>query len=60
MGLYKKVKEKLPKMFSIFQLMAALEMDKLDLHEARNLLNIWYKQNKFIKRISKNMYEKLN
>ena len=59
MGLYMKIRDKLPKQFSIFQLMAILEMSESDLSEARNILKIWASQQKFIKRIGKNMYEKL-
>ncbi|MHA1342097.1 MAG: hypothetical protein ACTSRZ_21320 [Promethearchaeota archaeon] len=59
MGLFNKVKDKLPNQFSLFQLMAILEMDESELHEARNILNIWANQNKYIRRISKNMYEKI-
>jgi len=54
-----KIRDKLPKQFSIFQLMAILEMSESDLSEARNILKIWASQQKFIKRIGKNMYEKL-
>lgn len=59
MGLFTKVNEKLPKQFSIFQLMSVLEMNESDLSEARNILKVWATQQKFIKRISKNMYEKI-
>lgn len=59
MGLFTKVNEKLPKQFSIFQLMSVLEMSESDLSEARNILKVWATQQKFIKRISKNMYEKI-
>ena len=59
MGLYSKLKDLLPQQFSIFQLMTLLEMSENDLHEARNILTVWANQNKYIKRISKNMYEKL-
>lgn len=58
MGLYNNVKDNLPKKFSIFQLMSVLGIDALDVRKARNLLKQFYLQG-FIKRISKNMYEKL-
>ncbi|MHA1871646.1 MAG: hypothetical protein ACTSXF_11905 [Promethearchaeota archaeon] len=60
MGLYAKVRDELPDEFSIFQLMAVLEMDETDFHEARNILKQWTKINGgLIKRISKNMYRKI-
>ena len=59
MGLFKtKVADKLPKQFSIFQLMAVLQMEQEDHREARNILNQWVKRG-YIKRISQNIYEQL-
>lgn len=58
MGLYNNVKDNLPKKFSIFQLMSVLGIDALEVRKARNFLKQFYLQG-FIKRISKNMYEKL-
>ena len=57
MGLYDKVKDKLPRQFSIFQLMSALEIDAIEVRKARNLLKQFYLEG-YIKRLSKNMYEK--
>lgn len=58
MGLYSNIKDKLPKQFSIFQLMGILEIDASDVRKARNILKQFYLEG-YIKRISKNMYEKL-
>ncbi len=58
MGLYSKVKGNLSENFSIFQLMSILEMDESDIRECRNILKQWYLR-KYIKRISKNMYQKI-
>jgi len=58
MGLYSKVKDNISEKFSIFQLMSLLEMDESDIRECRNILKQWYLR-KYIKRISKNMYQKL-
>ncbi|MHA1254898.1 MAG: hypothetical protein ACTSPS_04790 [Promethearchaeota archaeon] len=57
MGLYDKIKDNLPKQFSIFQLMSALEIDAIEVRKARNLLKQFYLAG-YIKRLSKNMYEK--
>lgn len=57
MGLYSNIKDKLPKQFSIFQLMGILEIDSSDVRKARNILKQFYLEG-YIKRISKNMYEK--
>ncbi len=57
MGLYSNIKDKLPKQFSIFQLMGILEIDASDVRKARNILKQFYLEG-YIKRISKNMYEK--
>jgi len=56
-GLYSNIKDKLPKQFSIFQLMGILEIDASDVRKARNILKQFYLEG-YIKRISKNMYEK--
>ncbi len=58
MGLYSKVKNNLSESFSIFQLMSLLEMDESDIRECRNVLKQWYLLG-YIKRISKNMYQKI-
>ncbi|MFX1399366.1 MAG: hypothetical protein ACFFAS_20265 [Promethearchaeota archaeon] len=58
MGLYSNVKEKLPNQFSIFQLMEILRMDAIEVRKARNILKQFYKDGN-VKRISKNMYQKL-
>jgi hypothetical protein len=57
LGLYDKIKDNLPKQFSIFQLMGALEIDAIEVRKARNLLKQFYLEG-YIKRLSKNMYEK--
>ena len=58
MGTYNTVKNELPKQFSIFQLMDALRIDAQEVRKVRNLLKQFFKQG-FIKRISKNMYQKI-
>ena len=58
MGTYNTVKNELPNQFSIFQLMDALRIDAQEVRKVRNLLKQFYKQG-FIKRISKNMYQKI-
>jgi len=58
MGLYSNIEDKLPKQFSIFQLMSILEINASDVRKARNILKQFYLEG-YIKRISKNMYEKL-
>ena len=58
MGTYRNVKNELPDQFSIFQLMSVLRMDAREVRKVRNLLK-QFKQKGFVKRISKNMYEKL-
>jgi hypothetical protein len=58
MGLYKNIKEELPKQFSIFQIMGALGIDAQEVRKVRNLLKQFHKQG-YIKRISKNMYLKI-
>ncbi len=57
MGLYNSIKEQLPKQFSIFQLISILRVDAQEVRKVRNLLKQFHKQG-FIKRLSKNMYEK--
>ena len=57
-GLYNNIKDRLPKQFSIFQLMSVLGIDALEVRKVRNLLKQFYLQG-FIKRISKNMYQKV-
>lgn len=58
MGTYKNIKDDLPNQFSIFQCMSTLRMDAQEVRKVRNLLR-QFKQKGFIRRISKNMYEKL-
>ena len=58
MGLYDKIKDNLPDQFSIFQLMSILEIDANDVRIARNLLKQFFLEG-FIRRISKNMYQKI-
>jgi DNA polymerase/3'-5' exonuclease PolX len=58
MGLYNNIEENLPKQFSIFQLMAILGINASEVRLARNLLKQFY-QAGYIKRIGKNMYQKL-
>ena len=57
MGLYNSIKEQLPNQFSIFQLIGILGVDAQEVRKVRNLLKQFHKQG-FIKRLSKNMYEK--
>lgn len=58
MGLYNTIKEELPKQFSIFQLISLLGIDTQQVRKVRNLLKQFHKQG-FVKRLSKNMYEKI-
>ncbi len=58
MGVYNSIKEQLPKQFSIFQLIGILGVDTQEVRKVRNLLKQFHKQG-FIKRLSKNMYEKI-
>ncbi|MGQ4873753.1 MAG: hypothetical protein ACTSVV_03165 [Promethearchaeota archaeon] len=58
MGLYSKIKENLPKQFSIFQFMSIAGIDAINVREARNILKQFFLQG-YIKRLSKNMYEKI-
>jgi hypothetical protein len=57
MGVYNSIKERLPNQFSIFQLIGILGVDAQEVRKVRNLLKQFHKQG-FIKRLSKNMYEK--
>ena len=57
MGLYSNIKDKLPKQFSIFQLMSVLGIDAPEVRKARNILKQFHLQG-YIKRLSKNMYQK--
>ena len=58
MGVYSTIKEELPKQFSIFQLITVLGIDSQEVRKVRNLLKQFHKQG-FVKRLSKNMYEKI-
>ena len=58
MGVYNTIKEELPKQFSIFQLISLLGIDPQQVRRVRNLLKQFHKQG-FVKRLSKNMYEKI-
>jgi hypothetical protein len=58
LGLYNNIKDKLPKQFSIFQLMSVLEIDASNVRKARNVLKQFYLEG-YIRRLSKNMYEKV-
>jgi hypothetical protein len=58
LGLYNNIKDKLPKQFSIFQLMSVLEIDSSNVRKARNVLKQFYLEG-YIRRLSKNMYEKV-
>jgi len=58
MGVYNTIKEELPKHFSIFQLITVLGIDTQQVRKVRNLLKQFHKQG-YVKRLSKNMYEKI-
>jgi len=58
LGLYNNIKDELPKQFSVFQLMSILGIDAVEVRRVRNILKQFFKQG-YIKRISKNMYEKI-
>jgi len=58
MGVYNTIKEELSKQFSIFQLISILGVDTQEVRKVRNLLKQFYKLG-FVKRLSKNMYEKI-
>ena len=58
MGVYNNIKEQLPKQFSIFQLIVILRVEAQEVRKVRNLLKQFHKQG-YIRRLSKNMYEKI-
>ncbi|GAI70391.1 unnamed protein product [marine sediment metagenome] len=58
MGVYNSIKEELPNQFSIFQLISVLGVDAQEVRKVRNLLKQFHNKG-FIKRLSKNMYEKI-
>jgi hypothetical protein len=58
MGVYNNIKEELPNQFSIFQLISILGVDAQEVRKVRNLLKQFHKKG-FIRRLSKNMYEKI-
>jgi len=58
MGVYNSIKEELPDQFSIFQLISILGVDAQEVRKVRNLLKQFHSKG-FIKRLSKNMYEKI-
>ena len=58
MGVYNSIKEELPNQFSIFQLISILGVDGQEVRKVRNLLKQFHNKG-FIKRLSKNMYEKI-
>jgi len=58
MGVYNSIKEELPNQFSIFQLISVLGVDAQEGRKVRNLLKQFHNKG-FIKRLSKNMYEKI-
>jgi len=58
MGLYQRIKENLPKQFSIFQVMSLFGISSPDVRTARNILKQLYQQG-LIKRISRNMYQRI-
>jgi len=59
MGVYSDIKNKLPNQFSIFQLMEILGTDANEVRKVRNLLKQFYLDGN-VKRLSKNMYQKMN
>ncbi len=59
MGVYSDIKNKLPIQFSIFQLMEVLGTDANEVRKVRNLLKQFYLDGN-VKRLSKNMYQKMN
>ncbi len=58
MGLYNKIQAELLPQFSIFQFMSVLGIDASDVRYARNLLK-QFSLKGYIKRLSKNMYKKI-
>ena len=59
MGLYSKIKDNLANQFSIFQFISILRINASEVRISRNLLRQFH-QRGFIKRISKNMYQKID
>ena len=59
MGLYNNIKENLPQQFSIFQLISVLRIEAFEVRKVRNVLKQWHSEG-YIRRISKNMYEKID
>ena len=59
MGLYSEVKNRLPSQFSIFQLMEILGTDAREVRKIRNVLKQFHLDGN-VKRLSKNMYQKMN
>lgn len=57
MGLYSKIEDQLPEMFSIFELMNILGIDASKVRDARNLLKQFFIEG-YVERVSKNMYKK--
>jgi hypothetical protein len=57
MGLYNRIKDSLHNQFSIFQIFSVLGTDASEGRKVRNLLKQFVVQG-YIKRISKNMYQK--
>jgi len=57
MGLYNRIKDSLHNQFSIFQIISVLGTDASEGRKVRNLLKQFVIQG-YIKRISKNMYQK--
>ena len=57
MGLYNRIKDSLHSQFSIFQIISVLGTDASEGRKVRNLLKQFVIQG-YIKRISKNMYQK--
>jgi hypothetical protein len=58
LGLYNNIKDDLPEQFSIFQIISVLGINASEVRKVRNLLKQFSLQG-YIKRISKNMYKKL-
>lgn len=58
MGLYNKIENELTQIFSIFQFMSILGINATEVRYARNLLK-QFSIYGYVKRLSKNMYEKI-
>ena len=56
--MYNSIKDELSDQFSIFQLMSVLGIEAQEVRKVRNLLKQLHYQG-YIKRISKNMYKKI-